>query len=147
MCKNPNGPPHNPRWKSNEERNITENGQNYTCTMDGEPIKKKRCSTGCEYNGKTLCCKIEDITYKQRAFTCVPDDESAPSIPKTFTVREEKRCVCYHCSDVCPKPTPASTTMATTTEYSSGEETTTEKPDIDNNTLNSAEAIETNSSL
>lgn len=132
LCKS------NPRWTSNESRVITENNQNYTCKLDDPKVRKKNCSSGCDYNGKTLCCKIESIEYEPRNFTCEPHDAKDATIYRTFTVREERKCVCYYCSDVCPKPTLA------TPEYSSGED-----KDSDNDTElhTSVVPVKTNSSL
>ena len=114
LCSNPTGPP-NPRTTTNESRVITENDQNYTCTVIGPEVRKKECATGCSFNGKTLCCRIESIKILNRMFICIPHNDSLQVIMRNFTVQQESRCECFECSDICPKPTMATTLSATST--------------------------------
>lgn len=94
--------PRNPRYRSDENRTITENGTSYTCTVDGDKVKKKNCSTGCTHTGRAMCCRVEINRVKPRNFTCVPNKHSGDNVTRVFNVVAQKKCECFFCSDVCP---------------------------------------------
>lgn len=94
--------PNNPRWKSQEVQTIFENGLHYTCRIDGEPVRKKTCATGCTHRGSTLCCRVKNTTTKLRNFTCIPEETGSPNIKRKFLVTSQRKCECFNCQDVCP---------------------------------------------
>ena len=102
--------PNNPRWRSDEEQNITENGIVYRCIIEGSHVRKKFCSTGCSMGNKTLCCRIEFVEERMRNFTCSPVEGNGLVIRKTLKVYQQRKCQCFSCSDVCPVPEQATTT-------------------------------------
>lgn len=94
--------PKNPRTLSDERREITENGVNYMCVVEGSKIRKKKCATGCMYKGKTQCCRVEINRVKLKKFICTARDANEPQIMKEFNVTEQRKCECFNCEDVCP---------------------------------------------
>ena len=96
----------NKRYSSMEYREIVENGTKYECKVAGDAVRKKNCSTGCAPKGVKLCCGVLHTEEKNRTFNCTSMEEDTPEefrvIEKTFTVIQERKCVCYKCSDVCP---------------------------------------------
>lgn len=95
--------PNNPRNYSDEWREITENGVNYTCVVEGNKIRKKMCGTGCVHDeGKTQCCRVEVNRVKRVNFICTAREPNEPQIMKELYVTEQRKCECFYCEDVCP---------------------------------------------
>lgn len=85
------------RSSHTEVRHVVENGINYTCTAI---IRMKVCSTGCEREGGTLCCRVV-LKQKMRNFECIHSSSGA-KISKRMEVMEGKKCECFLCKEVCP---------------------------------------------
>lgn len=91
--------PDSHRIPSQEVREVTRNGINYTCKA---PVRKRMCKTGCMANdGRTKCCRTVD-KEKLKDFICKPQSPGGAPFIEKFTVIEQRQCECYYCQDICP---------------------------------------------
>lgn len=103
-------------------------------------VRKTECTPTCiSGDGNQLCCKVGQVRYRKRWYTCSDDSSEQYTqlqgtdrhVSVELLARQEKTCVCYKCSDViCSTEQPP---LATAETICDTDKSNTDEDDNDSN--------------